>query len=79
MGGASNRQLRAARHPATPIDSNRSGLAHELANLVQVVSGNLELIAVRTTDPNILRYVENARSAAEQLTTLTRKLRGEDS
>jgi signal transduction histidine kinase len=49
-------------------------LAHQLGNLLQVVSGNLELIAQRTTDETALRYIANARLAAEQLTELTRTL-----
>lgn len=49
-------------------------LAHQLGNLLQVVNGNLELIAQRTTDEGTLRYVANARAAAEQLTELARAL-----
>lgn len=51
-----------------------SRIAHQLGNLLQVVNGNLELIAQRTTDESTLRYVANARAAAEQLTELTRGL-----
>jgi len=51
-----------------------SRLAHELGNLLQVVNGNLELIAQRTTDEAVLRYLANARTAAEQLTELARGL-----
>jgi len=50
-------------------------LAHQLGNLLQVVNGNLELVAQRTTDETALRYLANARAAAEQLTELTRSLR----
>ncbi|MEO6387720.1 MAG: hypothetical protein ABIT16_02665 [Croceibacterium sp.] len=46
-------------------------LAHELANLVQVVSGNLELLDARVTDEQLRRYITNARSAAEQLAALS--------
>jgi len=49
-------------------------LAHQLGNLLQVVNGNLELLAQRTTDESALRYLDNARAAAEQLTELTRAL-----
>ena len=49
-------------------------LAHRLGNLLQVVNGNLELVAQRTTDETSLRYLANARAAAEQLTELTRSL-----
>lgn len=51
-----------------------SRLAHQLGNLLQVVNGNLELIAQRTTDEDALRYLANARAAAEQLTELARSL-----
>lgn len=49
-------------------------LAHQLGNLLQVVNGNLELLAQRTTDESALHYLDNARAAAEQLTELTRAL-----
>lgn len=49
-------------------------LAHQLGNLLQVVNGNLELIALHTNDERVLRYLDNARAAAEQLTALTRTL-----
>jgi len=51
-----------------------AGLAHQLGNLLQVVNGNLELIAQQTTDETVLRYLANARAAAEQLTELARSL-----
>ena len=49
-------------------------LAHQLGNLLQVVNGNLELVALRTTDETTLHYLANARAAAEQLTDLMRAL-----
>ena len=49
-------------------------LAHTLGNLLQVVNGNLELIAQRTTDETTQHYLANARAAADQLTDLTRAL-----
>jgi len=49
-------------------------LAHQLGNLLQVVNGNLELIAQRTTDETTQHYLANARAAADQLTDLTRAL-----
>jgi two-component sensor histidine kinase len=52
-------------------------LAHQLGNLLQVVNGNLELIARRTDDATTLRYLGHARAAAEQLTQLARSLPGE--
>ena len=49
-------------------------LAHQLGNLLQVVHGNLELVAQRTTDEAALHYLANARAAADQLTELMRGL-----
>lgn len=51
-----------------------SRIAHRLGNLLQVVNGNLELVALRTTDETALRYLANAQAAAEQLTELARSL-----
>ena len=64
---------------AAPVDlvgSKRglSGLAHEFANLMQVVNGNLELLDAHVPDNPGRRYVANARAAAEQLTELSRLL-----
>lgn len=75
MSARSTRNARDRRPSGEPVDLDVSELAHSLANVVQVVSGNLELLAARTNDPKALRYVENARTAAEQLAELTRKLR----
>jgi len=49
-------------------------LVHTLGNLLQVVNGNLELLAPRITDETARRYLDNARTAADQLTALTRSL-----
>ena len=65
---------RASRPRPRPKDNGSSALAHELANLIQVVSGNLELIAARSHDDATQRYLENARAAAQQLTELSRRL-----
>ena len=56
------------------VREHATHLAHQLGNLLQVVNGNLELIAQQTTDETVLRYLANARAAAEQLTELTRAL-----
>ena len=45
---------------------DRETLVHELANMVQALTGNLELLSTQTTDENALRYLANARAAAEQ-------------
>ena len=58
-----------------PVDQRAMpGLAHELANLVQVVNGNLELLEGRIDDEPARRYLANARIAAEQLSELSRRL-----
>lgn len=51
-----------------------SGLAHEFANLMQVVNGNLELLDTRTTDERSRRYLGNARLAAQRLTQISHDL-----
>lgn len=76
--------VRSRAKPLSPDEAERltneavselaSRLAHQLGNLLQVVNGNLELIAQRTTDEATLRYLANARTAAEQLTELARGL-----
>jgi signal transduction histidine kinase len=77
MGATSIRKARTLPADSVGIDENAADVAHVLANLVQVVSGNLELIAGRTTDEHALRYLENARAAARQLEELARQLRGD--
>ena len=76
----------ARRQPRTPspqeevqreADAARASaalLAHQLANLLQVVNGNLELTVLRTTDETTLRYLANARAAVEQLIEVSRTL-----
>ena len=66
--GAAERQREEA------VRTFAAGLAHQLGNLLQVVNGNLELIAQQTSDEAVLRYLANARAAAEQLTELARNL-----
>jgi hypothetical protein len=51
-----------------------SGLAHDLANLTQVVNGNLELLDAHVTAASARRYLANARAAATQLSELSRLL-----
>lgn len=77
MGAASFPAARRPRSRRPSTDDSAIDLAHDLANLVQVVGGNLELIAARVTDEPTLRYLENARAAAQQLTELSRRLSGE--
>jgi hypothetical protein len=49
-------------------------LAHRLGNLLQVVNGNLELLAARIEDERLHGYLLNAQTAAEQLTEIARDL-----
>ena len=51
-----------------------AGLSHNLRNLTQVVAGNLELVAARTDDELTLRYIANARLAAQLITELAQGL-----
>jgi signal transduction histidine kinase len=64
---------------AAPVDPDAekrglSCLAHEFANLLQVVNGNLELLEAHVSDQPARRYLANARSAADQLAQLSRLL-----
>ena len=51
-----------------------AGLAHDFNNLLQVVSGSLEILRAKLGDERLLRYVDNASSAAERGARLTRQL-----
>ncbi|WP_338322992.1 histidine kinase famiy protein [Croceibacterium ferulae] len=51
-----------------------AGLAHDFNNLLQVVNGNLELATARVTDERALRYLNNAKGAAERGARLTSQL-----
>jgi len=66
---------------ASPLaaDAERCGeleraLAHKLGNLLQVVNGNLELLAQRVADERSRGYIANAQAAAEELTDIARSL-----
>jgi len=47
------------------------GIAHDFNNLLTVVVGGLDLIAKQVEDPKLLRYANNALSAAERGARLT--------
>jgi hypothetical protein len=49
-------------------------LAHKLGNLLQVVNGNLELLAQRVVDDRSRTYVANAQAAANELTDIAHSL-----
>jgi signal transduction histidine kinase len=50
------------------------GAAHEMSNLLQVVSGYLELLAARTDDTISRRYIDNAQLAARGLSEAIEEL-----
>jgi signal transduction histidine kinase/CheY-like chemotaxis protein len=50
------------------------GVAHDFNNLLMAVLGNLDLLARRVAEPRLLRFVDQARSAAERGATLTSQL-----
>jgi CheY-like chemotaxis protein len=50
------------------------GVAHDFNNLLMAVLGNLDLLARRVTEPQLLRFVDRARSAAERGAVLTSQL-----
>lgn len=49
-------------------------LAHKFGNLLQVVTGNLELLAARIDDERLRGYLANAQSAARQLSDIAHAL-----
>ena len=51
-----------------------ASVAHQLNNLLQVVNGNLELVAARLQDEQLRPYLNNALIAAQQITVLSREL-----
>jgi signal transduction histidine kinase len=50
------------------------GVAHDFNNLLMAISGNLELMGRRVSDPNLLRYVDRARQATDRGAKLTSQL-----
>ena len=59
---------------AEPCGDLERALAHKLGNLLQVVNGNLELLAQRVSDERSRGYLANAQTAAEELTDIARSL-----
>jgi PAS domain S-box-containing protein len=50
------------------------GVAHDFNNLLTAVLGSLQMIGKRSTDPEISRFADNARRAAERGARLTQQL-----
>lgn len=65
---------RSAPANAQPHAEFERELAHKLGNLLQVVNGNLELLASRIEDERLRGYLGNAQAAADQLTEIARGL-----
>ena len=59
---------------AEPCGELERVLSHKLSNLLQVVNGNLELLAQRVVDDRSRGYLANAQTAAEELTDIARSL-----
>ena len=66
----------AAQPGQTPAEGAQlaASVAHQLNNLLQVVNGNLELVAARLQDEQLRPYLNNALIAAQQITDLSREL-----
>ena len=67
---------RHARRDAEDATELAQSLAHNLNNLLQVINGNLELLATRVEDERLRGYIRNAKLAAGQLTELADDLHG---
>lgn len=65
-----------ARRDAEHANAFALSLAHTLNNLLQVVNGNLELLAARVQDEQLRGYIHNAQLAAQQITKLAQGLNG---
>jgi hypothetical protein len=59
---------------AQPGGEFERALAHKLGNLLQVVNGNLELLAQRAVDDRSRGYLANAQAAAQELTSIAHSL-----
>jgi len=59
---------------AQPGGEFERALAHKLGNLLQVVNGNLELLAQRLVDDRSRTYLANAQTAAQELTDIAHSL-----
>ena len=67
---------RHARRDAEDATELAQSLAHTLNNLLQVVNGNLELLATKVEDEKLRGYIRNAQLAAEQITEMAHGLNG---
>ncbi len=51
-----------------------SGIAHDFNNVLGIINGMLEIIKMKTTDKNILNYVDSALSAVQRGGEISRRL-----
>ena len=65
-----------ARRDAEQAAEFAASLTHTLNNLLQVVNGNLELLATRVQDEQLRGYIRNAQLAAQQITELANNMNG---
>ena len=65
-----------ARRDAEQAGEFAASLTHTLNNLLQVVNGNLELLATRVQDEQLRGYIRNAQLAARQITELANDMNG---
>jgi hypothetical protein len=70
MNDLANPRWNAAILEQEAVSAHGPQFTHELGNLVQVVSGYLELLAARTEDEVSLRYIATAQTAARQIAEL---------
>jgi len=50
------------------------GIAHDFNNLLQAVIGNIDLARIRSTDPKVLKFLDQALAGAERGAKLTAQL-----
>ncbi len=51
-----------------------SGIAHDFNNVLGIITGMLELAKIKTTDKNILNYIDAALSASQRGAEITKRL-----
>ncbi|MFN3135188.1 MAG: PAS domain S-box protein, partial [Candidatus Kryptonium sp.] len=51
-----------------------SGIAHDFNNVLGIINGMLEIIKIKTTDKNILNYVDSALSAVQRGGEISKRL-----
>ncbi len=67
-------EQRAQSQKLAAIGQLASGVAHDFNNLLMVISGSLQLIGKRSSDPTLAKPLKNAQDAADRGAVLTRQL-----